>query len=207
MIGKDEVAVFAKKCMREKFRESLERFQGDLEKEESLMRKTYLPSFDALFKKCMEFQRAGRKEAAAYVHIFYLNTALLTENFELQLNIFSKDSYFDKTECMELCNVNFLMKYFKDDMEYFEKKAYREVVDFDYADLMNWKRSYYKQFISLINLFFLREITHIVELKLFQEMEKQPDIKIAFGGYMDSAFLIWPKESEKNKGVEEVKGR
>ena len=187
-----ELNTFAKEMLGERLEDSTKKIILELERNQTAIRRGYLTKFNELFQDCIEQQQCGQKGNAAYVHIFYLNSALYTQKYELQLQVFDQMSYLDKSECMALWMPELFAKHFHDDMEWFERVASQQIVGFRYSHMMEIKRKYYTIYLGMIGQFFLREAAQIAELPSYKNMKKVEGIQIIFGGYMDQGIQIWP---------------
>lgn len=192
MLALSELNTFAKEKLSGRLQHSTERIAAEIEKREASIRNDYLSKFDALFQLCISQQQNGCKNKTAFVHIFYLQSALYTENFELQFQVFDKMSYLDKAECVELWRPEPFITYYLEDMKWFEHEAYQQIVGFGYPQLMDIKKKYYTVYLGMIGQFFIKEAGYIAGLSSFDEMDKEETVQIIFGGYMDRGVQIWP---------------
>lgn len=192
MLKLNEVNTFAKEKLSGRLQYSTERIIAEIEKNGTSIRNDYLSKFDALFKLCISQQQNEEKKKAAFIHIFYLQSALYTEKFELQFQVLDKMSYLDKAECRELWRPEPFITYYLEDMKWFEQEAYQQIVGFGYPQIMDIKKKYYTVYLGIVGQFFIKEAAHIAGLSSFDEMAKEETLQIIFGGYMDRGVQIWP---------------
>lgn len=192
MLTLNQLNTFAKEKLSGRLQQSTESIITEIEKNGISIRNDYLSKFDTLFRRCISQQQNGYKKKAEFIHIFYLQTALYTEKFELQFQVFDKMSYLDKAECMELWRAEPFITYYLEDMKWFEKQAYQQIVGFGYPQIMDIKKKYCTVYLSMLGQFFIKEATNIAELSSFGEMDKEETLQIVFGGYMDRGIQIWP---------------
>lgn len=206
MLMLSELNTFAKEKLSERLQQSTERIVATIEKNGTSIREDYLSKFDALFKLCISQQQNGCKNKAAFVHIFYLQSALYTERFELQFQVFDKMSYLDQSECMEVWRAEPFITYYLEDMKWFEHEACQQIVGFGYPQLMDIRKKYYTIYLGMIGQFFLKEAGCVVGLSSYGEMDKEENAQIIFGGYMDKGLQIWPPlEVKWKKAHKEVR--
>lgn len=164
--------------------------QGQAEKKE------FLDCMNRLFTKCREEQEKGKKKPIRYVYLFYLNAALLTETYEIQINAFSEEAYLDQTECMQLWVPRLFVESFQSTFETLDRKVGREVIRYNSRMKMELKQKLFYIYLLFLQQFLMREIGEAEKLDSFQRMEKHETLQIVFGGYMSEGVLLWPKKRE-----------
>lgn len=184
---------YAKEIFKERLTRSVGLIQRDIEKEEHAIRSQMLQALDRLFLTGSKKQSEKRKRAIAYVHIFYLRSAVLTNTYELQMELRDETGYMDKETCREFWVPEFIMGYFREDMEYFKKKAVKNVVGVSYVHLQRIKRKYYSVYATLIGQYFLQEIKQIETLDSFWKLEKTNELQVIYGEYMGEGVCIYPR--------------
>lgn len=187
-----QLLAFSKKYLTERIGESTKKILKEFEENKEQIRNEYLSVFNDLFLLADKQQQDEKKGKVAYIHVFYLQSALLTGEMELQFSIYDKLSYLDPAECTDIWVPELFTKHFKEDMEWFSKLAYQNIVGFGYKELMEIRQRYYSLYLLLMEQFFLQESEQITMLESYKHMEKEEKIQILFGGYMDKALQCWP---------------
>lgn len=193
MIKKELLIGFSRKYFQETFPDTISRISLEWERNKEQIQKEYRSIFEQLFRQCLNMQREGKKGKIKYLNIFYLHSSLNTETYELQIELFDHNFYKDRQSCYRNWTPEFLIKYLKEDLLRFQKKAEKEIIQFDYSDFCKVRKRYYAMFLVIIGEFFRREIESVTLLASYQNMEKDTDIQIIYGGYLDEGILIWPK--------------
>lgn len=187
-----QLLAFSKKYLTERIGESTEKILKEFEENKEQVRKEYLGVFHELFLMAAKKQQDEKKGKITYIHIFYLNSALLTGKMELQFSIYDKLSYLDTADCTDVWVPELFTKHFEEDMEWYSKLAYHNIVGFGYKELMEIRQRYYSLYLLLMEQFFLQEAEQITMLESYKQMDKEEKIQILFGGYMDKAIQCWP---------------
>lgn len=193
MIKKELLIGFSRKYFQETFPDTISRISLEWERNKEQIQKEYRSIFDQLFRQCLNMQKEGKKGKIKYLNIFYLHSSLITETYELQIELFDHNFYKDRQSCYRNWTPEFLIKYLKEDLLRFQKKAENEIIQFDYSDFYKVRKRYYAMFLVVIGEFFRKEIESVTLLASYQNMEKDTDIQIIYGGYLDEGILIWPK--------------
>lgn len=154
---------------------------------------------DGVFKDVCELQKKGLKESIRYVHFFFLGSSIIMDCNEIQVNLFSKESYMDKKEAMAIWNPDFILKYHMESVKSVDKLARQRVRGYSrqqYMQLKSWSYALYN--LQIFN-YLHRVAPEITELDSFKVMNKDSQICMAFGGYMDRAVSVWPvKDAMEN---------
>lgn len=192
MLSLSQLDSFSKEVLEERVNNNIEDIRQRMNKNPGKLESNFLKLFDDLFMECVAMQERKEKGKIAFIHIFYLKSPVITESYEMQINLFDKNSYMDQTDCYRLFVPEFFIQYYKEDMEYFYKKAKMNVFGFNYANYQEIRLKYYDLYLLLIGQFFLNLVKRIVELPSFLKMEKEEGLVIIYGGYMDRGLQIYP---------------
>lgn len=184
-ISLDNFKDFAQKKLVEQYNDNCIKMRDD---------NKLLDIMDKLFKQVFFLQKEGKKEAIRYIHFFFLGSSIITDSNEIQINLFSKESYMDKQDAMAIWHPNFILDYHLNSVEVIDKMARQHVKGYSHKQYMDIKLWSYAMYNLQIFSYLLRTAPAIAQLDSFRKMEKESDIQMAFGGYMDKAALIWPME-------------
>ena len=75
-----------------------------------------------VFQKAQQMQKADRKGKICTMGISYLQSSVLTENYELRIDLYDKEFYLDSAECCTYWKPEFVTGYLLQDVEYFKKE-------------------------------------------------------------------------------------
>ena len=192
MIEKEDIDKFAKEFMERRMEANLSQLQKLMQTNEKSIKKEFLDTFERLCKTCMAKQKEGKKEAVKYIHIFYLRSAMLTQKLEYQMNAYTEMSYMDETECMELWYPTFIMDFYRKDMEELDKESKKNVIRYAYPQLRELRERCFSLYTALVGQYVMQAANELVRLDSYKEMEKDNDIQIIYGGYMDKGIRVWP---------------
>ncbi len=199
MYSKEQLNEFAKDFLMPRLDRNIKKIQQTVALESIMIKKELLSCVDNLLKKCISQQREETKQPIRYLHFFYLRLAVITQQYDIQINVFSEQSYMDQIETMMLWKPDFIMNYYRDDIEAIEQEARNQVLHFGYPQLMELREKCFAIYIVLIGQYLMSVIEDITSLASFQEMKKADDMQIVFGGYMDKGMQIWSLADQKER--------
>ena len=75
-----------------------------------------------VFQKAQQMQKADRKGKICTMGISYLQSSVLTGNYELRIDLYDKEFYLDSAECCTYWKPEFVTGYLLQDVEYFKKE-------------------------------------------------------------------------------------
>jgi hypothetical protein len=148
--------------------------------------------FDELLKRGIELQRKLEKGKMGFISIFFLRSSIITESYEIMISMYEKGYYFDRKPLSISWKPMFIMKYFIDDMKYFEKAIKSKIIRVQKSEINKVKMHYCEDYFQVIKEFFLNYIDEITSLNSFKELEKEEDIKITLGEFMDQNIVLYP---------------
>lgn len=191
----EEINTFAKETFQELLKQSTKSILQELRQNTSSEKKEFLQAVDSVLTLGYQMQQRKEKEAIAFLYIFYLKSSLLTGTYEFQINLFDKRFYFDKQECYGFWIPRLFVKYFEEDLTNFYAKARKHLIQFGYVAKQDVKLRYYDAYLAMIGQFIIKEGPELAKLSSFQKLEKEEDIRILFGGYMDRGIRVYPSLS------------
>lgn len=192
MYSREQLNGFAREFMAPRLERNMKELQQKIVRDGAGIKEELLSCMDDFFKRCTRQQQEGNKQPIRYIHFFYLRLAVLIQQYDIQVNAFSEQSYMDAAESMTLWNPAFIMKYYKEDMEAAGQEARKRIVRFGYPQLMELRERYFAIYTMLTGRYLMSVSGDIAALQSFHEMKKTDDIQIVFGGYMDKGIQIWP---------------
>lgn len=191
MIEREQLLLFATRFFRERMEQSKQEIVNELSMNRKKYREELLEICNRLFQKAYEINADDVESRWKYLHFFILRSAMLTGEYEIQIQLFPREEYLCKTELWEIWYPEFIMKHFRDDMEVFEEKARKEIIQYCYQDRMKIMERYYPQYLMIVKEFIVSVLEAIVELDSFQKLEKEEEFAIRYGGYMEQGEITW----------------
>ncbi|MDE7202017.1 MAG: hypothetical protein K2O91_08980 [Lachnospiraceae bacterium] len=196
MYNREQLNEFAKEFMAPRLERNIKKLQQSIARDGEGIKRDLLSCMDNLFKKCICQQEAD-KQPIRYVHFFYLRLSVLIQQYDIQVNAFSEQSYMDDVETMVLWNPDFIMRYYEEDMEMICQEAKKQILRFGYPQLMELRERSFAIYAMLTGQYLMSVSGDIAGLESFHEMKKTDDIQIIFGGYMDKGIQIWPLPAQE----------
>lgn len=191
MYSREQLNEFASEFMTPRLERNLRDLQQTITREGVGIKQELLSCMDSLFKKCICQQERGR-QPIRYIHFFYLRLSVLIQQYNIQVSMFSEESYMDDMETMTLWNPAFIMKYYEEDMDALEQEAARQIIHFGYPQVVELRERCFALYAMLTGRYLMSVAGDMADLPSFHHMKKAVDIKIIFGGYMDKGIQIWP---------------
>lgn len=199
MYNREQLNEFAKEFMTPRLEKNVKQLQQEIAQNGAKIKRELLSCIDSLFNKCISQQQKKNKQSIKYIHFFYLRLAVLTQQYDIQINAFSEQSYMDDIETMTFWKPDFIMKYYEDDIAAIEKEARKQVVRFEYSQLMELRQRCFSIYVMLIGQYLMSVVGDIAILESFHQMKKTEDIQIVFGGYMDKGIQLWALAAQKEE--------
>ncbi|RDY32217.1 hypothetical protein [Lachnotalea glycerini] len=190
MLKSEELNEYAKEILTKQMLINQKEIQAEYKKNKSIINAQFLKVLQRMLETCNRLQEKNKKNRIAILHICYLYTSCLTQKLELQINMYDKDFYLDKTEVSGLWRPEFIYRYYEQDMELIEKKARQEVFGFKHKQIQEIRMKYINVY-HLITLDFLSDmIPLVIKDSAFEKLKKEDDFIILFGGYMEEGIPI-----------------
>lgn len=197
MYSREQLNEFAKEFIVPRLEGNIKQIQQEIIQDGAKIKGELLSCVDSLFKKCISQQQKKDKQPIRYIHFFYLRLAVLTQQYDIQINAFSEQSYMDAIETMTLWKPDFIMNYYEEDIAAIEKEARKQVVRFGYSQLIALRQRCFSIYVMLIGQYLMGVAGDIADLESFRQMGKTEDIQIVFGGYMDKGIQLWTLAAQK----------
>lgn len=198
MYNRDQLNEFAREFMAPRLERNIRDLQQTIVREGAGIKQELLSCMDSLFQKCIRQQEGGR-QPVRYIHFFYLRLSVLIQRYDIQVSMFSEQSYMDDVETMTLWNPAFIMGYYEEDMEAVRQEAGKQIIHFDYPQLMELRERCFAIYAMLTGQYLMSVAGDIVGLSSFHQMKKTEDIQIVFGGYMDKGIQIWTLSAQEGE--------
>lgn len=187
----DKNEVYVQKLMSEQYEKNLLEISKEYVEKKEKIDKEFISVFDALFRSGIAMQQEGRKGKIAVISIFNLKSSILTENYDIQINLYDENFYLDRKDIFAFWKPTFLMKYYKSDMEFYKEKT-KHILGIGYEKLQEFRMQYCDLYTVLISKYCMEKSGEIVKLESYKQLEKWEETIITFGSYMDKGICIYP---------------
>lgn len=184
---------FIKKYVGDRWQEEFlavdERYVKDKENIENRL----INSFEALCKKAMELQKEEKKGAIKYIYFSYLRTSIKENKATYRLDAYDENWFLDNEECSTLWNADFIFSSLFKHMEELEesRKPYlKRITAMDIEKIKLIEADKYK---VLTNEFIKSLVEKLIETEGYKEMNKDEEICIIAGEYMDVCETLYPE--------------
>lgn len=157
----------------------------------------FLKYIDSAIIKAIYFQKQGKLKAAKYICITSLHTSSILKTYEYGIHVYDKIMFFSDVEAESYGCPSFIFKNIESDLLLTKKYLHKKFVRFqnyEMIDLSKWYISNYKQ-IAFVYLKTLK--TFIVNLDSYFQLEKEDDLEIMYGEFMDQMIPLNMEVSPK----------
>lgn len=189
MVKKERMLQVIVPLMKEYMSVSKAEIARDIEQNRMKYKESLHQICNELFLSCIQKQQDDQLGKIRYAHFFILRSALYTGKYEVQIQLFDQQQYMGKTEAYHLWDTTFIMRYFKRDMEKLQEIAKKEIIQYSYQEQRRMMLRYYPQYLELIRGYLVSEIASIIQLKSFEDMDKEDGLEIIYGGYMEQGEI------------------
>lgn len=179
---------YLEEVLSEIFVADTESLLSEVNKNLSILEKEFLSVIDNLCKKCCEEQNLGKKNDIKILHFCYLQSARLTRNYKLQVALYDQNFYLDQNEISTGWDIQFIMKYFEQEMEVYEKRARQKFKDYQYSQIQKARQKYFMLYFQLVGDVLQMFIPLIEKSAYFNKMRKKESFYISYGEYMLQGF-------------------
>lgn len=186
----------------ERIEEVRRKIAAVIEKNQAEILKDFQGAFIEVFQKGAKMQEAGKKTAIAYVCISILRSSLLTKTYQLRIDLYGSDGYFDRAECEGHWNVGFVFEWLEEDINYFTKCARKKLVRIQDAEMILFMQDYQEQYFDLLEDFCAEHIAKILELPSWKKLKREAQVQISYGEFLDQGTLLQIENNEVNEGEE-----
>lgn len=186
----------------ERIEEARQIIADEIEKNRVKISKQFQHAFDEVYQKAAGMQKAGKKEAIAYVCISILRSSLLTKTYQLRIDLYNSNLYLDRTECANYWDVGFAFQQLDNDIDYFTKCARKKIVRIQQAEILLYMQDYQEHYFDLLEEFCVEHIAGLLELPSWKALKKQAEIKFTYGEYLDKGVILKTDYNQINERTE-----
>lgn len=184
MITRNEKYEYVEQVLAFEFAEDMQKLAKDLQCNENVIKKEFAAASSALFQECYEMQKAGKKQAVSVFHICFLLSSCITGSHAVRLALYDENFYFDPVEVERFWQPEFILKYYEAEMELYEKKAKKEIIQFQYSDLQEIRLKYYEMYYQVVGEITGFLIPLIKENEYYGKVEKSGDFSVCYSRFM-----------------------
>lgn len=177
--------------MMQKFNKNLELLEADGDGKVKAEVNQAFDKLNQLMLETYEKQLKGLKNKIAYISISFLWSYTLLGDYQLRVDLLDSLFWLDERECSTQLEFTSFLKFMDDDIEYILKQYISKgMVIYDY-EKERLKREYIPIYKTLMENKFKGWVPKILGLSGFDQMQKEDDIKITFGEYLDKTIPIY----------------
>ncbi|MBC2580554.1 pentapeptide repeat-containing protein [Clostridium sp. DJ247] len=164
----------------------------------------FIKSFKNICIKIREMQLTKEKEKIAYITYSMLRTEILEKNFVHIIEAFNSFWFFDQKECEVKYDASWAFKFLDHlwtELEEQRKVYMNLITSSDIEKIILKEAEKYNQYIIALGRYALEKAA---ALKEFQDIEKEQELEVRIGEYMDVSEIVY-KEDLREKASEEIK--
>ncbi len=123
--------------------------------------------------------------------ISYLQSSVLTGNYELRIDLYDKEFYLDSAECCTYWNPAFITEYIQKDIKYFKYNIHGKVPQIRTYEIQEFMDGYIINYLYLLAQF-LEQIMPQILCKIRPAFREVMDdgMHVIFGEYMGKGMII-----------------
>ena len=154
-------------------------------------------AFQEAFEQAANLQESQDKGAVRYLALSHLYSSVWAGGYSVKLDIFDRRFYADPHEIDVYLALEWIYGFLSDDMDYIYKELIKRHILSPRKHEMEHIRYRYVYYYHAVALELIsKNIPALLNLPAFKKMTVEPDFEIVFGGYMDRAETVWPKEED-----------
>ena len=171
------------------FASNIESFQNNMDVDSSIA-DGFLRHFAELFQMLSIQQESGAKGPLRYITISFPRSSVVAETYELVTACHTVDIFMDETETETYWPMDFYKEIVDRDMAIIVPKLKKNIFRIRGFEIEEFRNNYAFTYTVLLIAFFGRVIHQIFDLPEFQAVQKDDQVDITFGGYMDEAIIL-----------------
>lgn len=130
------------------------------------------------------------KKKIGYIVISILESSIITKTYDLQIAFYSKDLYADRHPIYKYWAPVFIYESLDADIEEMESLLKQQIIRLKPYEVYEIKNQYVINFYFLIGFLIKGMVPQIANIQMFQEADKEKEVKILFGKYMEKQIEI-----------------
>lgn len=189
-VNKEEIIQYASDLLVEKMEENIDKIGEYVKNNAEKIVSILYDELDKLYQRGAEMQQSLAKDDIAYISIFLMRHYYYTRNNPIQIYLYDSTRYLDKNECMIEMNLDFIMDYYNQDLEYIEKELKKKYIRIDEDVLQEIKKRYLGEYYRLIVNFFVEAKDLFLMASSIDNLRITDDLQITIGEYLDEGTVI-----------------
>lgn len=189
-VDKEEIIQYASDLLVEKMEENIDKIGEYVKHNAEKIVSILYDELDKLYQRGIEMQQSLAKDDIAYISIFLMRHYYYTRNNPVQIYLYDSTRYSDKNECMIEMNLDFIMDYYNQDLEYIERELKKKYIRIDEDVLQEIKKRYLGEYYRLIVNFFVEAKDLFLMVKGIDNLRITDDLQITIGEYLDEGTVI-----------------
>ena len=130
------------------------------------------------------------KKKLGYIAISILESSIITKTYDLQIAFYNKDLYADGYPVYKYWAPVFIYENLDADIEEMEGFLKRQIIRLKPYEVYEIKRQYAINFYFLIGFLMKGIVSKISHIQMFQKVDKENEVKILFGKYMEKQVQL-----------------
>lgn len=159
--------------------------------------KTILWGFETTFQKVISLQKENKKGDIQFIAIYFTYSALLKEEYTLQLELYDENYLFDKEPVVGQVDCSHILKYYGEEWKHYTNYMQKHVIQVKYTELLKYRKTMQYKYKKLAYETIKRYLPSVMKLKSFAEMGKSEGYCITFGEYYSESECLYPKEKDE----------
>jgi len=157
-------------------------------------------AFKKAFRQAADFQESQDKGVIRYMVLSHLYSSVWAGGYSVKLDIFDKRFYADPHEIDVYLTLDWLYGFLSEDMDHIYKELVKQHIFSPRRHELEQIRYRYVYYYHAVALELISNaIPTLLNLPEYKKMTVDPDFEIFFGGYMDKAKVVWPKEEDRSE--------
>ncbi len=164
----------------------------------------FMESIKEICVKIKDMQEENKKEKIGYITYSMLRTEILEKNYIYTIEAFNGFWFFDKKECEAKYDVSWAFKFLDElwtELEQQRKVYMNLILAADVEKIILKEAENYNQYIVTLARYAAEKIK---DLKEFESVEKEEELEIRVGEYMDFSEVVY-KQDLRKKDSKEIK--
>lgn len=187
---------FLQPHMEECFQKTCELIQSEIESRGNEIWKELKAAVDKVLCLSAEAQDRQQKGALQYLVFSFLKSGIYLDEMIFRLEFLDDQFYLDEQETAALFHITFLEEKYRDDTAYLHHKAREKFVRLREHELL-YVNEQYAPYYYAVTYKMLENLAKLIVQEIAESNVRITDkFKILYGEYMDSAAIIYSRETE-----------
>lgn len=159
----------------------------------------FFETLKILFEDTKRKQDEGKKGKVAYIYFSFLYSNVLLNRHGYRVETLDGQFYLDDCEISGMWCPKLIFDYLEEDVQIIRRKIQGEYIPLSKYDLLELRNSHLHSYYSCAFSYLKEFISGIALMKSFKYMDKEDNVKIIFGEYMDMYTCIGEISGKEQK--------